>query len=218
MESKRKNIYIVIFVITTIIAACLAVYFGVELNKVKRNNKELEENVMAYKQKIEENTIVENNKKEIEENVVEKIVEKSIFPVYDSTKFTDSQMKNLTDVFVRLGSPWDSAIIGKDGSVIVKVVNNNVPIDVKVQGLSGKCIDVIGGPVTDGASSVIYFLNVDGTVEKSNSDWYSSNKITSAGIIPDLKNIVRICYANNNKAGVPVAIDKDGKCYNLLDY
>ena len=62
MESKRKNIYIVIFVITTIIAACAAVYFGVKYIKEKENlENEINE---LKKENIEIHNSIENINKE----------------------------------------------------------------------------------------------------------------------------------------------------------
>ena len=43
MENKRKNIYIVVFVITTIIASCVAVYFGIQMNNSKNETINLKE-------------------------------------------------------------------------------------------------------------------------------------------------------------------------------
>ena len=46
MESKRKNVYITIFVITTIIAAGLAIFFKVDGdNKLKSMEAKVEENL-----------------------------------------------------------------------------------------------------------------------------------------------------------------------------
>ncbi len=64
MESKRKNVYIVLFVITTIIAGCLAVYFGIMRNKDVRNlEKELAENKELLEQEQQKNQTVSKNDK-----------------------------------------------------------------------------------------------------------------------------------------------------------
>ena len=60
MESKRKNVYITIFVITTIIASCVAVYFGISENTGKKEIKELEAKVEVIKNEIGKNQSSEN--------------------------------------------------------------------------------------------------------------------------------------------------------------
>ena len=72
MESKRKNIYIVIFVITTIIASCVAVYFG-----VVGNNKKVGQIKNSVEEKIENET-KEVNEKVSEENKLSKEEAKKI--------------------------------------------------------------------------------------------------------------------------------------------
>ena len=75
MENKRKNIYIVIFVITTIIAACAAVYFKVDgdkkINEVKakleeqnvnKNNTQDTESVESENTENNSNKVTDNNK------------------------------------------------------------------------------------------------------------------------------------------------------------
>ena len=73
MESKRKNVYITIFVITTIVAATLAVYFGLEYKKLK------EDNLKQYLNVKESSTISDkdNNKEETEVKKIEKEVQLS---------------------------------------------------------------------------------------------------------------------------------------------
>ncbi len=59
MENKRKNIYIVIFVITTIIASCVAVYFGImgnkEANDLKAQVEDLREEINNTNNENQEN-------------------------------------------------------------------------------------------------------------------------------------------------------------------
>ena len=104
MESKRKNVYIVLFVITTIVAGCLAAYFGIMGNKEK---DELNNQIADLQSRIDELEKKENNvqvdnsndDKDVQENtnndtekVVEKVIEKGIVPIYDPNK-----MKNKPD-------------------------------------------------------------------------------------------------------------------------
>ena len=128
-------------------------------------------------------------------------------------------LKDIDSIFIRLGSPYSSAQVSNDGSVIVTYIDeNNSPVNIQVDKLSGKCIDVIGGPIGDGSQSRIYFLNEDGSVEMSDLNRNITKGIASVGKINGLSNIVRICYANNNKSGIPIAIDTSGNSYNLLEY
>ena len=67
MENKRKNIYIVIFVITTIIASCVAVYFGIVEPK---QNEELKQEINELSKKnntsvVEEIKVTEERAKEV---------------------------------------------------------------------------------------------------------------------------------------------------------
>ena len=72
MESKRKNVYITIFVITTIVAATLAVYFGLEYKKLKEDNSKQDVSVKESTSLDEKN----EDKGEVAVKEVEKIVEK----------------------------------------------------------------------------------------------------------------------------------------------
>ena len=72
MENKRKNVYITIFVITTIVAATLAVYFGLEYKKLKEDNSKQDVSVKESTSSDEKN----EDKGEVAVKEVEKIVEK----------------------------------------------------------------------------------------------------------------------------------------------
>ena len=75
MESKRKNVYIVIFVITTIIASCVAVYFGImgnkEVNDLKAQVEDLKEEINNTNDENQEN---KNNNDEIKNEAKELLV------------------------------------------------------------------------------------------------------------------------------------------------
>ena len=79
MESKRKNVYITIFVITTIIASCAAVYFYLKAtnNKLVAGNKESE----VASQENQTTTNVD-----VAKEVKEKIVYKNVMPELDPNK------------------------------------------------------------------------------------------------------------------------------------
>ena len=74
MENKRKNIYIVIFVITTIIASCVAVYFGIMGKKETEKLQAKVDELNSVNSDLDKNSQVV----EQQEKVVEKVVEKAI--------------------------------------------------------------------------------------------------------------------------------------------
>ena len=80
MNSKRKNILIVIFVITTIVASCIAVYLYISSDKEKQELSQNIENLKTeYEEKINEiNANNENNKKDddISNDILEKNMDK----------------------------------------------------------------------------------------------------------------------------------------------
>ena len=71
MENKRKNVYIVVFIITTIVAATLAVYFGLEYKKLKEDNSKKDVS-------IKESTSSGEEKGEVTVKEVEKVIEKEV--------------------------------------------------------------------------------------------------------------------------------------------
>ena len=86
---KRKNIYIVIFVFTTIIASCIAVYFYISCDKEKQKLSQDMENLKTeYEEKINEislnnesnvnNEKDENNSNEILQKNMDKIARVTI--------------------------------------------------------------------------------------------------------------------------------------------
>lgn len=224
-HSKRKNIYIIVFVVTTIIAACVAVYFGIKENERKGDLQIANKDIEEYKSKLEEAskgevTTPNTDRKDCEEKVVEKIVEKRMFASYDSTKFKKGGNSALKDVRVFLTYPFSRAVIYENGSVTVWYIpgeDMNLIKEINVTGLKGKVKDVIAGPIGDGASAAMFFLMEDGTVEWSNDiyDTVRSGKFYSKGKIEGVTDIVRLCFVENNKAGMPVAIDSQGNCYDL---
>lgn len=175
-----------------------------DVNETSKNEKE------EIKVEEEKTNTATQTKVEIKE------VEKYAFVKYDPTK---SDLSNLKGTKVRLGSPAESAAISTDGTVSVIIVKDNYPKSFSVTNLNGKVLDAIGGPVGNGSTSRIYLLMEDGTV-KYTEDLLSINENASEikveGKIDGVSNIVRICYLDNSKGGVPAAIDKDGKCHSLL--
>ena len=99
MESKRKNVYITIFVITTIIAAGLAIFFKVDGDSKQRKiEAKLEENVGAnngdelVKSEVSTNSNKKDTKGSSQTEIVEKIVKENVFyPDVDSSKCINKQ-------------------------------------------------------------------------------------------------------------------------------
>lgn len=226
MEEKNKIRFIIwLFIVIIII---LATVVGVLLYKIVNENgtKIIESTNNTNKTEIEENTnskvgenlknetATENVKTEIKEVIKE--VEKYAFVKYDNSKVKDDSLSDLTDTYVQIGYPYDSAIVHQDGTVTVKYsLDSNTITSCLVENLNGKVVDVIGGTYIDGSSSKIYFLMEDGTVEVSDANRHLTKGIGSIGKIEGIHDIVRICYLNNNKAGVAVGIDEDGNCFSL---
>ena len=78
---KRKNIYIVIFVFTTIIASCIAVYFYISCDKEKQKLSQDMENLKTeYEEKINEISLnnESNVNNEKDENNSNEIVQKNM--------------------------------------------------------------------------------------------------------------------------------------------
>ena len=88
MESKRKNVYITIFVITTIIAAGLAIFFKVDSdNKLKSMEAKVEENLGDNSAQESRIDVSLDNKTEAK-NVETKYV---FYPEIDSSKCINKQ-------------------------------------------------------------------------------------------------------------------------------
>ena len=56
MENKRKNVYIIIFVVTTVIASCVAVYFGLQYKRTEEDDLKQEASVKENNTQVVENS------------------------------------------------------------------------------------------------------------------------------------------------------------------
>lgn len=95
-NNKRKNVYITIFVITTVIAGCIAVYFSIMESKISQENKNLQtkvEELTANAQdailqeqskiqeeitKVDESSQANNQSEELSQNTIDKIAKSTI--------------------------------------------------------------------------------------------------------------------------------------------
>ncbi len=229
MESKRKNVYIVIFVITTIIASCVAVYFGIIRDSETKELQSKVDDLIAKsdnQEKKEETTLVDENVNNKEIEVKEKIVEKSIIPKYDISK-----IKNKPDNVEYDGSiKYDletlniSIVIEKNGSLKAKAYSDSK--EIKISGINEKIIDVCGGTLGDGAVSALAFLSENGNVYWATNIDNATNKYQGTGIInaekvSDISNICKLVrvYSRRSNIGISrntiIAIDTNGDCYDL---
>ncbi len=87
MESKRKNVYITIFVITTIVAATLAVYFGLEYKKLKEDNSKQDVSV-------NESTSLDEKNEDKGEVAVKEVVKEAQLSQENIDKIAQSTVEN----------------------------------------------------------------------------------------------------------------------------
>ena len=239
MESKRKNVYITIFVITTIIASCAAVYFY-----LKASNNKLVENA----------EIKESASQTSEESIAseEKVDYKYQRVGFDSTKCLnkkDSLMSykkmvrtNFEDKFqcyvgddkksVGLSIKYD--FLENAFSVkLDKKKDQNVPDDLNtyfnttINNFSDEIVDIkasIFGNSIEGLS--IIFLLKNGTVEYMPVKIAAQkNEFKSYGKLGNISDIVEICegsvtYGDALPGGFAsiFAIKQDGSFYDLAEY
>lgn len=96
MENKRKNIYIVIFVITTIIASCVAVYFGIVGNK---ENVKLKQQINELNEKI---SVLEKSNVEVNESNSSKNETNTVTETVEEKKITEETVKNVIEGYINI--------------------------------------------------------------------------------------------------------------------
>ena len=232
MENKRKNIYIIIFIITTIVASCVAVYFCViGNNKVNELQLKVDELIAKNKNQVEkEETILDdNNKDAVEEKIVEKVVEKSIIPKYDPSK-----MKNKPDnIEYSYNIMYSGTInnlsfgIDSNGIATINVYYDGENRKIQLNGINEKIINIYQGTLGDGAVDCMIFLTESGNVYWADNISTAINKYQGIGVINAEKvnkvsNICKVVWTmsqrNNSQAKARatfVAIDINGDCYDL---
>lgn len=221
----KKNVFIVIFIITTIIASCVAVYFKVNGdNEIKVKEAKLNESIAAQDS---------DSSTEKEAKVVEKTVKEYKFnPELDSSKcinpqsdekyqlrisyeFTalpcvvnsDNKSAVLTTDWSYATNVWGFATKGGTGTYEQKQVNN----------FSNEIINVIStgwGQTSD--YSTLLFLMKDGTVEYIPiRQAYKTNNFNSYGKLAGVSDIVYIGNATGYGPCTPIAMKADGTFYQL---
>ncbi len=222
MENKRKNVYIVIFVITTIIASCLAVYFYITGNN---ENEKLQAKVEELTSK---NSDINDN--EVQQNINNQENDSASVDSNYSTNFPS----NLGD-----NCYISKSIPTLNQGIKVKVENNKAYVAIlddnigtnkytkekgkyyEIQNVSGNVVDITVLLVPTSSYPVFVLLMEDGTLQKTKID--SSSDIICDGKVNDFENIVGIesceIVSTNDFGGNKVdtysmgvaTIDKSGK-------
>ena len=192
MESKRKNVYITIFVITTIIAGAIAVYFGIDANK---KQQELESQVA----KVDEN-LSKNEDNTTKTNIEVKEVEKTILAKYDPEKVKNKPENVEYTNKIMYGQAWTGLGIQIiNGKPSLTVYYNNNSKEITVNGLSDKVEDVCQGTLGDGANEGIVFLMENGDVYFVDNLYNALNQYNGTGIlnpekVNSVSNICRVIW------------------------
>lgn len=231
MESKRKNVYITIFVITTIIAAGLAIFFKVDGdNKLKSMEAKVEENLGDNSAQESRIDVSLDNKTEAK-NVETKYV---FYPEIDSSKCINKQegveyKKRISEELVPLtcivNDDKKSATLTTDWNYASKVWGfipnggNGIYEQKKANGFGGEIVNVIStgwGQTAD--YSTLLFLMKDGTVEYVPVyNAYKTSNYNSRGKISGVTDIVYIGNVSANGYCEPIAMKSDGSFYILSD-
>lgn len=230
MESKRKSIYITIFVITTIVASCVAVYF--KINGDKRIS-EIEQ--ASNGNNTQENTQYGSNKTDTESTVVEKTVkEYKFYPELDSAKCINPYenakyelriSQELVTLTCLVNSDRKSAVLTTDWEYAHNVWGftpnggNGAYEQYNADNFSSEIVSVIStgwGQTSD--YSTLLFLMKDGSVEyipvyKA----YKTGTFKSFGKISGVTDIAYIGNATATYGEEPIAMKADGTFYRLSE-
>ena len=234
MESKRKNVYITIFVITTIIASCAAVYFYLKASNNKLVTGDKESEVATQENQTTTNSDI------AKEEVKEKIVYKNVMPELDPAKCIEGSKDGkyyyhfIQSYFVPISSAYlsenkKSVMVSLNLEEINKkyALNKsrndfNSTIELK---FNTEVVDFWSGSVGGQAigNEIILVLLKDGTVEYIPLyDAIKNNNVKSYGKIEGRNSIVRlggVSFSGNDGFGhiSPCAIKSDGSFYDLLE-
>ena len=232
MDNKRFKVYIAIFVTTTVIASCFAVYFAIKLS-----NKDVENTTVG---KVESVATDEVDKKEtnVEIKEVEKIVEKYAIPTIDASKClnpTDGYKYDVKRNVSGLSSGFHAFL---ESETLVKIdytpatisgfipelgLGNEHSATVKEISFSGKKVKDI---YFDGwghavGYETLFFIMDDGTVEYMPLyDAIKNNKFTSYGKIDGVEKVVEILsgnvgYPEMGGAAAVFAVTEEGSFYDI---
>lgn len=227
MENKRKNIYVTIFVITTVIASCFAVYFAIEANNINPQN------ITLGKVGSVATDDVKTSETKVEIKEVEKVVEKYTYPNFDASKGINTDKESTYSFSLSEEKLGTTCTLNSDKKSVSVSFNPNIikmyyGIDVsssfiEINNFSGEVVDIYADNLGHQAagSEVFLFLMKDGSVEYLPvKKAVESNNVKSYGKIPGIENIVKlgtISVAHNQGGGygAPCAIKADGSFYDL---
>jgi len=236
---ERKNIYIVILTITTIIASCFAIYFAVnpivnENEKINNNDNivldEIKEEVDTSTEKVEEKESEDLNNATTSDSIVtEKIVYQYKRPTVDVTKCINPREGTEYALSRSTDSTLGLAILQNSKEVNLWIRWDNVPENVAkkpdnankyeiINNFSGNVIDVYILGYGQGVDEYLFFLMEDGTVEYMPLDGRTigKNEYRSYGKIDGVENVVELLECGNSgTTRTPIALTKDGSFYDL---
>lgn len=230
MESKRKNVYITIFVITTIVAACIAVYFAI---KSSTDTKNFEEKLNELNAKVEgttENNVSEESNKETniqeevnednetQETVVEKVVERYIMPEIKQDECVNGYGDTIYNVYRNASFSGFNATLKSPNLVEISYTPKTLAAyytwlelgdsmtneKASIAFSNNKVVNVyIVGQGQSVGGENLFFLMEDGTVEYMPLAYaIKNNKFNSYGKVEGVTSIVDIVGGNvNGKAG-----------------
>ncbi len=239
---KRNGILIAIFVVTTIIASCFTVYFGLKLSSEKSEFESKIENLNSQISSLKsENSVVENNSDntQVEEKIVYKYerptinTNKCLNPTngasYSFSRGVDSNYLDLTCTIssnrkVSLTFNNVSSLKDNYGYTINNKINVNSTLNsfsTEIANFSADVIDVYLGYMGQGiGQETVLFLMKDGSVEYLPiKDAFKNNTFKSYGKLSSVNDIVEIIngnvkYENGGNRAV-FAIKQDGSFYEL---
>ena len=192
----RKNIYIIILTITTIITSCIAVYFFV----ISKNT--------SPEIKIEEKTVE-----------VEKVVEKA--KLIDVSKNLDTSKmyfsKSYDDLSVKIEN--NKVYIANNSDVLgVNAYRKKQGQYYEIIGVNGKVVDICMTKIPTSGYPIFVMLMEDGTLQRTK--FVTNDDIVCAGTLEEYTDIVRIdqvtTISDSTEPGISmywqgiVATDKDG--------
>lgn len=224
MDKKRYKVYIAIFVVTTIIASCIAVYLGIIGNKNKKELQEIEKELAAKNDTTKEKQETNTEVKEVEK-IVE--VEKGVIPKFDPSKMKNKQDNISYEGDIKYGAMIQDLGIDIDSKGVVELTSfqNNIKLgQIKVNGLQGKVIDACKGTLGNGSIDAILFLTENGDVYWANDVSFfvysQGNETLNVKKIESVSNICRIVWTTSYKNNTFnrytfIGIDTNGNCYDL---
>lgn len=214
MENNRKNIYISILFVITVIASCLAVYFGLELKNKKFDNLN---NIKNFNTENK----VESNK--VEEKIIEKSALIDVSKNLADNMYLSKQYLNFKTKIIN-----NKAYVAiTDNTLGSMSYEKSINEYYEIKGVNGNVVDICITAIPTSGYPIFVMLMEDGTLQKTK--FIQGSDIVCDGIIEGYSNIVRIDDVEvkniNNFGGTDivnysksiVATDKDGNTKKVED-